>query len=154
MCDGVLLASGVRDPSEPHMLRLTESPQRIRAAQYLAPTFVCYYRIVETPGSRGPWEVSGVGYRYALHDAEHEILAYHWHPLARGEVVFPHLHLSAGASVAHAGLTRAHLPTGLVQLEDVLCLAVEAFNARPLRRNWDTVLTGSKAASLAAWLFR
>lgn len=151
VCNGVLLASGVRDPSVSHMLRLAASPQRIRAAEYLALTFACYYRVVETPDSSGPWKVSGVGYRCALHDAEHEILAYHWHPLARGDVGFPHLHLSAGARVTHPRLATAHLPTGLVHLEDVLRLAVESFDAQPMRHDWGEVLATSRSASLAAW---
>jgi len=133
------------------MLWLAQSLQRLHTTEFLALTFVCDYQIVETSDPAGAWKVRSLGYRCALHDAEHEILAYHWHPLARGEVVFPHLHLSAGARVAHARLTSAHLPTGLVPLEDVLRLAVQAFDARPVRPDWDQVLTTSKAAALAAW---
>ena len=152
VCDGVLLTSGVRNPSELHMLRLARSPQRLRSVESLAIAFVCDYQIVETsePGDR--WHVRGLSYRCELHGAEHEILAYHWHPLARGEVAFPHLHLSAGARVAHARLTSAHLPTGLVHLEDVVRFVVDAFDVQPVRPDWDEVLTTSKAASLAAWL--
>jgi len=152
LCDGVLLASGVRSPSEVHGLRLARAPQRLQAAEFLAIIFTCDYQIVETSDPGAPWQVRGQGYRCALHDAEHEILAYHWHPLVRRGPSFPHLHLSAGAGVTHARLATAHLPTGLVQLEDVLRLAILTFGARPVRPDWDQVLTTSKAATLGAWL--
>jgi hypothetical protein len=157
VCDGVLLASGVRNSSERHGIRLAHAPQRLRAAEFLALIFDgeyqfdCEHQIAETSDPGGSWRVTALGYRCALHDAEHEILAYHWHPLTRGGPSFPHLHLSAGARVAHARLTTAHLPTGLVHLEDVLRLAIETFDARPVRADWDRVLISSKAASSAAW---
>jgi hypothetical protein len=151
VCNAVLLDTGVRSTAELHSLRLTQAPYRLHAAEFLALTFDCDYQIVETSDPGGPWKIRGLSYRCALHDAEHEILAYHWHPLTRGGPIFPHLHLGAGSRVTHARLTTAHLPTGLVHLEDVLRLAIETFDARPVRADWDRVLISSKAASSAAW---
>jgi len=150
--DGILLTSGVRNPPALHMLRLAQPTQRLHASAVLAMSFVCDYQILETGEPGGAWSVRGLGYRCELRDAEHEILAYHWHPFALGDVVFPHLHLSAGSSVANVHLTRAHLPTGLVHLEDVLRLVIDAFDVQPLRPDWEEVLRRSKAASLAVWV--
>jgi hypothetical protein len=121
------------------------------APEFLAITLFCRYQIIETSDPTGPWRVRGLDYWCGLHDAEREILAYHWHPFSRGGPSFPHLHLSAGAGVTQPGLQTAHLPTGIVHLEDVLRLAIATFNARPTRRAWDEVLTRSNAAGLDAW---
>jgi hypothetical protein len=42
-------------------------------------------------------------------------------------------------------LRKAHLPTGRVALEDVVALAIE-LGAKPLRRDWRTVLVQTRAA--------
>jgi hypothetical protein len=74
-----------------------------------------------------------------------ELLAYHWHPNAPGEITIPHLHLSAAAQVRYAPLVKAHLPTGFVALQDVLRLAVDDLGVRPLRADWRTVLDETQA---------
>ena len=133
------------------MLRLAQTPHPLRAPEFLALTSVWAYQIIETDEPGAQWEVRGLGYWIGLHGADHEILAYHWHPLTPGGPTFPHLHLSAGAGRLLPRLTIAHLPTGLVHLEDVLPLAIETFGARPLHRDWDDVLTTSKAQAITAW---
>jgi hypothetical protein len=133
------------------MLRLAPTWQRLQAPEFLALAYVCDYTIVETDQTGARWSVRGLSYRCELYDAEREILAYHWHPFARGDVVFPHLHLSAGARVGNSNLTRAHLPTGSVLLEDVLRLAIDAFGVQPLREDWSELLVASRVMSEEAW---
>jgi len=90
------------------------------------------------------WAVRAAGYRYQLYlAASVELLAYHWHPEDPNPVKSPHLHLSAGAQVGFVALARAHIPTGLVSLADVLRFAIEDLGVRPLRPDWPAILAGS-----------
>ena len=73
---------------------------------------------------------------------EREILAYHWHPHI-AQITFPHLHLGPGAAIGRPELSTAHLPTGTVELRDVLLLAVRDFGVAPLRNDWADVLAAS-----------
>jgi hypothetical protein len=98
-------------------------------------------------GDDDGWGVQIVAYQYALLDRhEHEIVAYHWHPDGPSAVVTPHLHLGAGAAAGRVELMAAHLPTGPIPLAALICLAVEAFDIQPFRRQWDTVLRQAEAA--------
>jgi hypothetical protein len=49
--------------------------------------------------------------------------------------------------VGRPELTRAHLPTGLINLADLLRLAVEDFQVRPLRSDWGVVLAPAASQS-------
>jgi hypothetical protein len=69
-----------------------------------------------------------------------EIVAYHWHPGRRSPIDFPHLHLGAGSGVDREELHKAHLPTGRVELEDVLLMAIQEFGVRPRREDWEEIL--------------
>lgn len=130
-----------RSPSDEHSLTINNGdPTPLRGESRLSLSITQHYRIVEFVGPRGPWKVSTTGYLYALHDANgHEIIAYHWHPASR--VTYPHLHIRTGALVGRPELQRAHLPTGRIELEEFLRLAITDFNVQPLRDDWDEVLT-------------
>ena len=98
------------------------------------------YRVVQSTDDVENWEVQTAGYIYSLKDGDHrDIIAYHWHPARHSHVVVPHLHLYAGAMVGRPELTRAHLPTGLINLADLLRLAVADFQVRPRRSDWAVV---------------
>ena len=80
------------------------------------------------PGQQGLWQVSLAGYRYTLEASDgRELVSFHWHPRASGEINFPHLHLGAAAAIGHDALWKAHIPTGVIQLEDVLRPAIYEF---------------------------
>lgn len=97
------------------------------------------------------WRASITAYQYALHAADgREYLAYHWHPDGASPVAEPHLHLGPAAQVGVARLAAAHLPTGPVDLPAVVRLAVDAWRARPLRRDWAAVLSAAAPAFDAA----
>lgn len=53
---------------------------------------------------------------------------------------FPHLHLGAGSGVSREGLQKAHIPTGRVELEDVLLMAIRELGVRPRRDDWQEIL--------------
>lgn len=88
------------------------------------------------------WRATIVAYQYALLDGDgREYLTYHWHPDGVSHVTTPHLHLGPAAQVGVPQIAAAHLPTGSVQLPEVVRLAIEAFRARPLRQDWSVMLT-------------
>jgi len=93
-------------------------------------------------GSRS-WDAAITSYHCALEDQdEREILTCHLHPHI-AHVTFPHLHLGPGAMASRPELSTAHLPTGLVELRDVLRCAVRDFAVAPLRSDWADVLDPS-----------
>ncbi|MGH3146042.1 MAG: hypothetical protein ACRDTR_09605 [Rubrobacter sp.] len=99
-----------------------------------------YARVVERDGG-SPWRVDLVSYFYTLRDAQaQEVIAYHGHPGRRSPIDFPHLHLGAGSRVGREELEKAHVPTGRVELEDVLALVIREFGVRPHREDWAEIL--------------
>lgn len=81
------------------------------------------------------------GYRVELARADgRTILAYHWHPVGVSPVTWPHLHI--GGSLVGIDLSKAHLPTGVVALQDVLRFAIADLGVEPLRDDWSEVLAG------------
>lgn len=100
-----------------------------------------FARVQERDDPASPWRVGLFGYFYALEEPEgREILTYHWHPDSRSPVTFPHLHLGAGARVERRELREAHIPTGHVELENVLAMAILDFGTRPQRDDWAGIL--------------
>lgn len=92
-------------------------------------------------GYEGRWAATVVAYSYALRGSEGaEIIVYHYHPDSRSPIKFPHLHLGAGARPSREELQGAHLPTGHVELEDVLSMAIREFGVRPRRGDWAEIL--------------
>jgi hypothetical protein len=140
------VGGGYYPAEEPHRLTLRAGePVRLRGVARISLSVRMRYRIVEAPGPGGPWNVNIVAYQHALWDRDgREIVAYHWHPDGESDVITPHVHLGAGAAVGHAGLRDAHLPSGLVTLDDVLRLALVNLGAEPLRRDWREVLEASR----------
>jgi hypothetical protein len=97
---------------------------------------------------RGANSARTTAYRYRLLDArEREILAYHWHPIGRSAVAYPHMHLSSrigsielGPGIGSVRLADMHLPTGPVALADVVRLLITEFSVVPRRSDWEAVL--------------
>jgi hypothetical protein len=97
------------------------------------------------------WRAAIIAYQYALLDGDgREYLTYHWHPDGVSHVTEPHLHFGPAAQVGMPALAAAHLPTGPVHLPAVVRLAVEAFRARPLRRDWSATLDAAAPSLRAA----
>jgi len=109
--------------------------------------FSTNYIVFQEPGER-TWTATVSTYRYGLYDHNgREILSYHWHPDARSHVTTPHLHIGGGVAAWRPDLAKAHIPTGLMTLEDVLLLAITelALDVEPLRADWRAILTRNDA---------
>jgi hypothetical protein len=65
-------------------------------------------------------------------EAHQEIIAFHWHPDGQSPVTHPNLHISAGAQLGYAQLQNAHVPTGHINLQDVLRFAITDLGIEPL----------------------
>lgn len=103
-----------------------------------------FVRVRESDEPHIAWQTETFAYFYALEEPEgSEIIAYHWHPGERSPVTIPHLHLESGANIGRDELQKAHVPTGTIELEDVLWLAVREFGARPRREDWAMILARS-----------
>jgi len=141
--DAVLGHRGGYHPSaKPHVLTFagTDGSVPLRGTD-LNLAFIRHYSIVRTQADQS-YVVRTAYYAYGLEDGEtgREIFAYHWHPDGSGPIRYPHLHLEHGAQVGRNELTRGHLPTGRVALEDVLTFLIEQFNVKPRRNDWRKVL--------------
>lgn len=99
------------------------------------------YAQVAEPIGEAPWRADLASYFHTLRDLEgREILAYHWHPDSRSPITFPHLHLGAGSRVGREELQKAHVPSGPVELEDLLLMAIREFGVQPRREDWREIL--------------
>ncbi|HZU77721.1 MAG TPA: hypothetical protein VFA70_13215 [Dehalococcoidia bacterium] len=111
-------------------------------------------RAAEEPDhvSRERWRVSLTAYEYRFLDTGRsqgqELLAFHWHPdvQSRGNIARrPHVHLGAALGVAPD--RPRHIPTGFLQLEDIVQFAIEELGATPALRGWRAVLERSRQAT-------
>lgn len=128
-------------PRSEHSLILGDSDPVSLSGVDIALWLRHFTQVVKQEDSRIPWQVETIGYIYSLLDDEgKEIVSYQWHPGERSPVTTPHLHLGAGANVGRAELQKAHIPTGLIELEDVLLLAIREFGARARRGDWHMIL--------------
>lgn len=105
------------------------------------------------------FEVSTAFYHYQILDRDGgEIVVFHWEPDGRSPVGTPHLHVPAAGPVilpqpdgsrvagAKTHLSKLHLPTGRIGIEEIVELLVADFNVDPLLPNWREVLTGARSA--------
>lgn len=81
---------------------------------------------------RDRYAIDITGYTYAIHDdSEKEIITWRWHPKQTPEIEHAHLHIGPGALVRREELHRAHLPTGIVTLAEVVRSAIPDFHVEP-----------------------
>ena len=114
---------------------------RLRGPERLHLRIRLRLRTVQVEQPRGQWEAQTAAYEYRLSDGDdREILAYHWHPAGASHIQTPHRHLGPGAEVGHAALTTAHLPSGRIEVDEVVRLAIEGMGTAPVRRDWERVL--------------
>lgn len=131
---------GYAPASSPHPFALAKGEAvRLRGEGQLGLTVVEEYELTEVPA--GGWEARVVSYFYAFEHAGNELLAYHWHPQGHSRVTEPHLHVRSEREIEGRSLSKLHLPTGAIRLEDIVRLAVEELGAEPLREDWRAVLT-------------
>lgn len=99
----------------------------------------------------GLWTITTTAYYYAFglsEDGHQELLAYHWHPDDEGAFTAPHLHVGAAGLGTDAVFSpKWHVPTERIGVEDVLRFAITHLGARPLKRNWEAILSRFRLAS-------
>lgn len=102
-----------------------------------------FFRVVEAEGDVGPYRCRTLGYAYDFRRPDGpSVLSFHWHPASR--VQGPHAHVHQYAQPVD--LTKLHIPTGRTSLEAVVRLAIEEFEAKPIREDWDALLRESEEA--------
>jgi hypothetical protein len=112
---------------------------------------VLRYRIVPDTGPVGGWTVRIVSYFYAIADSGgREFVAYQWDPFGRSPVTWPHMHLGSALGQVPRSFVRAHLPTGLVTLQDVIRVAIADLGVPPRRLDWETVLETTRTPNVRA----
>lgn len=133
-----VVVSGYHQADIPHRLSLAGSdPVRLAAEHPLTLDTGEHYRVRE--GNDG-WEVEVVAYFYALARDDEDVIVYHWHPYGRSSIRHPHLHVRADLQIGERWLSKVHLPTGLVTLEDIIRLAIEDLEAHALRDDWKRLI--------------
>lgn len=140
--DSVIVVRGSEyGPGSEHFLSLGSGGPIKQSGVDIALWIRHFARVVEHDASRTPWRAETIGYLYSLlEDKGQEIISYQWHPNQQSPITTPHLHLGAGANIGRAELQKAHIPTGLIDLEDVLLLAIREFGATPRRDDWALIL--------------
>ena len=96
--------------------------------------------------------LSSYAYQVLTNDGA-EILVFHWHPEdpwrpnGKSEVRFPHLHppqalptIDLGPRFPPVAMRGMHIPTGSIEIEDVVELLIREFDIAPLREDWRAVL--------------
>lgn len=137
----VVFTTGFRERSEPHTAFLNGGDAvPLRGGSGLQFLMRLEYTI-DREASANLWRVRDQGYWYEF-DLAHgsELVAFHWHPRAKGTATVPHLHLGPGAGVTHQGLASAHIPTGPVSLQTVIEFAIDELDAEAQRSDWRGVL--------------
>jgi hypothetical protein len=126
------IGGGYRAGKQHSVLLGDGTPVRLAGKRGLSIIIAQRYEIVEATGRRGPWKVHTQGYTYHVRNSRGDLLAYHWHPTYR--VKGPHLHMF------QSEISKCHLPTNRVSLEEVLRTVIVDLGAQPIREDWDSVL--------------
>ncbi len=142
------VGGGYHPAGGPHAATLAGGlPVPLRGPANVALVVALQYRIAQESGPSSPWKVRISAYAYQLVNREEmEVISYHWHPSGRSAVTWPHLHLGPAGVGRHAMLATAHLPSGLVALEEVIRMAVTDLGVEARRPDWSDVLAESRDA--------
>jgi hypothetical protein len=129
---------GNYEADQPHAVTLGGGdPIPLDAERDLALRISLQYRIVPAESPRGPFKATITAYSYIVEEqAGAELLAYQWHPDARGARPWPHLHFRAAGQVGDPAWSKIHFPTGRVALEEVLRLLLDEMGVHPRREDW------------------
>jgi hypothetical protein len=120
----------------------------LRGRRALSLTQIHGYAVVPDKGRTGDWSVETLSYIYEIRPVDGpSIIEFHWHPVGRSLVSWPHLHLPAYTTPVN--LSRAHVPMGHVTRQAVLRFAIDELGVEPLREDWRAVLDATERAYLA-----
>lgn len=121
--------------SEPHQLELADT-----AKMRGGPLSIDVAEEYEVRQDDAGWRVGILGYLYAIGYEGRELISYHWHPSGNSPITRPHMHVGANIQVCDRWLSKVHLPTGAVGLEQVVALAIVELGVEPLRDDWERLL--------------
>jgi hypothetical protein len=146
--DGVLtIRDGYYPSPNPHALTFADSSTvRMHGDVRLALSVDLRCRMVQnhSTSSRQAWDIEIVSYMYAIRERNRaEIVSWHWHPGIPDLPSFPHLHLGPAAQIGRPEFHRAHVPTGIVTLAEVVRSAITDFHVEPRRADWRAILEDS-----------
>lgn len=103
---------------------------------------------IEDPRPANKESVSTRFYLYSILDADrNDLIGFHFHPeLNEDPVQYPHVHVYADADkrFSFLNLHRRHIPSGRVALEDVIHWLIDELKVKPLREDWEKVLTATR----------
>ena len=143
----VVVTTGIRQRSEPHTAFLNRGAS-VPLQGEGSPQFLLRFEYTigrEAFGSL--WGVQPQGYWYELDLADgRELLAFHWHPHAKGAAASPHLHLGPATGITYRRLAAAHIPTGPLFLQTVLEFAIDELSVEAQRTDWREVLRRARLA--------
>jgi hypothetical protein len=132
----------------PNKLALTSEPARIRLRRtsgdplYLTATQNFHFE--PDPNYAGEWKVKTDAYAYHLLISEDEagqFFSWHWHPDDKPGC---HVHVGPRQGKTRA-LYRLHVPSGRVAFEEVLRFLIDEMDVRPVRQDWEAILSDSQA---------
>ena len=131
-----------RLPPSPHSLTINDGdPVPLSGSSRLQLALRQYF-VADNSEQSSTWQIQVSSYFYELLDSDgREVLSYHWHPRGNSPIATPHLHLEQGAQVRRPEIRDAHLPTGDVSLNAIFRVLIEEMGVRPLRSDWESILT-------------
>lgn len=138
------VSGGYRPSPTPLSLGFVDrGPARLAGDRPLTLSIDLRYSIIHEVKARAEarWHTNVGAYMYALRtNDQSEIVTWHWHPGIPNTPVEPHLHLGPAAHVGYDALHRAHLPTGVVSVADIVRCAITEFGVEPRRADWQAVI--------------
>ena len=106
----------------------------LQVAHYAQPVPTDSSHVVET-----------VGYSYPLRirrqDAFHELLDWQWDRRGVSPILTPHPHVSASNDLLPLSFDKLHIPTGRIEIEDVLTFLTSDLGVEPRRADWREVFS-------------
>lgn len=141
---------GYHPAERPHRMYLGRGePVRMGIRSQFGLSLKQYYRLAALTSveSHARWTVVLTSYFYEFTSLDGQaILSYHWHPDSGQRASHPHLHLDAGARVGRVELQRAHFPTNLISVADIVRFAIEELGVEPRRHDWEAMLVQAESA--------
>lgn len=120
---------------KPHVLFLGEGEPvalKARDQRAISLTMIMGFQVVPAGGELGKYKVKTTSYFYQILKDESEIICYQWHPEETPKIWFPHIHVKGE-------LSKIHLPTGRVSIEEVIRLLIVEFKIVG-KSGWEDVL--------------
>ncbi|MFP5205366.1 MAG: hypothetical protein ACLGSH_08425 [Acidobacteriota bacterium] len=139
-----MLRSSGQAPNTLLLLTIPEPLPLTTRSEILYLTFQQSFQI-EKKALLNRFKVCTREYIYGLEDeSNQEILQFHWHPETTPDVLFPHLHIKAGAGRSiRSEILKAHFRTDRIAFEEFALLLINGFGVIPDRKDAPEVLSSN-----------